>query len=75
MVREVPVTAARDVPEALLRSVRGVLCHHATLQDVLEWCQRQTPPRDLADVVVQDEFTHDIVVEHSLGLFAVYDTT
>ncbi len=27
------------------------------------------------DLVIQDEYTHDVVVPHSEGVFLVYDTT
>ena len=32
------------------------------LQDVVRWGFAQTPPCDVAEVVVQDEFTHDVVL-------------
>ena len=74
-MREVPVLVRDGVPsegaDALLQQLR----RHATLQDVLDWCRAQTPPRDLANVVVQDEFTHDVILELGGGLFAVHDTT
>jgi len=46
-----------------------------TLQDVVRWAFSQTPPSDVADVVVQDEFTHDVVVPWREGLHLVFDTT
>jgi len=32
-------------------------------------------PQVVADVIVQDEFTHDVVVPWREGLVLVYDTT
>lgn len=45
---------------------------HATLEQVVRWMA----PRggDIVDIVVQDEFTHDVVVGVA-GVFLVYDTT
>ena len=40
----------------------------ATLEDVLAWC------RDVVEVIVQDEFTHDVIVQRPAG-FVVFDTT
>ena len=74
-MREVPVTAHDGVARDLLDAVAPELRRHATLQDVLDWCRSRVPPRDLASVVVQDEFTHDVVLALDGGLFAVYDTT
>lgn len=46
-----------------------------TLQDVVRWSFSFSPPRDVANVVVQDEFTHDVVVPWEAGLYLVFDTT
>jgi hypothetical protein len=41
----------------------------ATLEDVLRW------GGDVLEVVVQDEFTHDVVVRRGGGAYLVFDTT
>jgi hypothetical protein len=46
-----------------------------TLEDVVRWGLRCAPPVLVADVVVQDEYTHDVVVPHPSGVWLVYDTT
>ncbi len=41
-----------------------------TLEDVLRW------GGDVRDVIVQDEYTHDVIVAHALApAFLVFDTT
>jgi hypothetical protein len=45
---------------------------HRTMEQVVRWCA--TVGRDVVDIVVQDEFTHDVVVVVP-GLFLVYDST
>jgi hypothetical protein len=47
------------------------------LADVVAWCARQSPPARIADVVVQDEFTHDVVVHAPASPpgWLVFDTT
>ena len=50
----------------------------ATLEDVLRFGFAQRPAWDLADVVVQDEFTHDVIVAIGAGAapaVLVFDTT
>jgi hypothetical protein len=42
---------------------------------VVRWGVLYTPPRMVADVIVQDEFTHDVIVPFQDGLHLVYDTT
>jgi hypothetical protein len=46
-----------------------------SLQEVLRWSFAQTPPAPGADVVVQDEFSHDVVMQWHQGQFLVFDTT
>lgn len=48
------------------------------LQDVLKWGLSQPAgvclPRVVANVITQDEFTHDVIVPYR-DVFLVYDTT
>lgn len=46
-----------------------------TLEDVIRAGFAQRPPWELLDVIVQDEFTHDVVVRGSADAFLVFDTT
>lgn len=51
---------------------------HRSLQDLLQWAEKQPAgvliPGAIAELVVQDEFTHDLVVPWR-NLFLVYGTT
>lgn len=52
----------------------AIVASHRTMEDVVRWGLVSKPPRVVASVVVQDEYTHDVVLpwrEHWL----VYDTT
>ncbi len=44
-----------------------------TLEQVLAWCR--ATGGELVDVVVQDEFTHDVIVRAPPRGFVVFDTT
>ncbi|MBK8257442.1 MAG: hypothetical protein IPK82_32840 [Polyangiaceae bacterium] len=46
-----------------------------TLDEVVRWGLAQKPPQLVLDVVVQDEYTHDVVMGHPSGVYLVYDTT
>ena len=46
-----------------------------TLADVVAWCARRQPPVAILNVVVQDEFTHDVVVALPDRRALVFDTT
>jgi hypothetical protein len=45
-----------------------------SLEDVLAWAFAQRPPAELLEVIVQDEFTHDVIVRHGTE-YLVFDTT
>ena len=51
---------------------------HDSLRDVLGWLgtknRNDVHPQLVAEVVTQDEFTHDVIVPYK-HLFLVYDTT
>jgi hypothetical protein len=44
-----------------------------TLEEVLAWCR--ATGGDVQDIVVQDEFTHDVIVRARERSFVVFDTT
>ncbi|MDP3502402.1 MAG: hypothetical protein Q8S33_18850 [Myxococcales bacterium] len=46
-----------------------------SLQEVVRWSFAQTPPVPVTEVVVQDEFSHDVVMQWHQGQFLVFDTT
>ena len=54
------------------------LDRHDSLRDVIAWAaskrREDLHPNTVAEVVTQDEFTHDIVVPFK-NVFLVYDTT
>lgn len=46
-----------------------------TLEDVLRFAFAQDPAWELADIIVQDEYTHDVIVQGPAPAFLVFDTT
>ncbi|MDI1444478.1 hypothetical protein [Polyangium sp. 6x1] len=64
-----------DVESGARRVIEALVSSQRTLEDVVRWGLALTPPRLVADVVVQDEYNHDVVLEHPAGVVLVYDTT
>jgi len=56
---------------ALTTAIQGL----RTIADVLGWAKNQTPLRSVADIVTQDEYTHDVVLEASGRPYLAFDTT
>ena len=46
-----------------------------TLEQVFRWAIRREPPLKPADVVIQDEFTHDVIFRAADGSALVFDAT
>jgi hypothetical protein len=59
---------------AVLQRVTDTFARCDTLAHLLRWAREQTPPVRVADIVTQDEYTHDIVVPFG-DTFLSFDTT
>ena len=68
------VTNHAGLSSELLAALETEVAQLTILQDVIRWGFSQTPPSDVADVVIQDEFTHDVVLPWR-DVFLVFDTT
>ncbi len=68
------LTDYAKLPSELLASLKAELDGLSILQEVLRWGFSQSPPSDVASVVIQDEFTHDVVLPWR-HVYLVFDTT
>jgi hypothetical protein len=57
--------------DVVLREVQGL----GSLKQVLEWSLARRPRAEFIDVVVQDEFHHDVIVRVSEDVFAAFETS
>lgn len=68
-----------NLSPATIAGIAGELSAQENLKDVMAWAFSY--PRGtfilsvVAEVIVQDEFTHDVIVPWRDGLVLVYDTT
>ena len=62
-----------------IAALRSLIPDQENLQDLMDWALATPPgtftPQVVADVVIQDEFTHDVLVPWREGLVLAYDTT
>jgi hypothetical protein len=73
-MRTVTTRAAEAVDPKLVAEVEQTFrdCH--TLADLLIWSRRQSPPVHVAEIVTQDEYTHDVVLPYASNCLS-FDTT
>ena len=74
-MREVPVTSIGRIPSELIRQLASELSQLFTLADVLAWARRAAPPHQVTEIVTQDEYNHDVVLQLDASRFMVFDTT
>ncbi len=72
-MRTVPIVYEGGEP--LTAAVIAGLQELRTLGDVMAWGRALVPPRAPADIVTQDEYTHDVVLDLAPTCWLVFDTT
>ena len=60
---------------AAVTHAEGAVGALGTLADVLAWGRAQRPPAPVAEIVTQDEYTHDVVVPLGARDYLSFDTT
>ena len=67
-----------SLSEAELAPILAEVDRHNGLNDVLAWAagkpKNEIHPHIVAEVVTQDEYTHDVIVPYK-NIYLVYDTT
>jgi len=67
-----------NLPVKVFESIADEIQHHRSLLDILKWARKQPAgtliPEILSDLIVQDEFNHDVVIPWK-NLHFVYETT
>ena len=63
------------LPASELREIEILVQAHRGLDDIFAWGRARTPPIHPANVIKQDEFTHDVLVPLPSGRWLVYGTT
>jgi len=58
----------------LLARVQQAFGEQHTLAELLRWASAQTPRVQIAAIITQDEYTHDVVIPFGPG-FLSFDTT
>jgi hypothetical protein len=72
------VENADQIPDEKFEQIKQILPKAENLLGVINWTNSQPKknflPQIVAEVIVQDEFTHDVVIPFQ-DVFLVFDTT
>jgi hypothetical protein len=76
-MRQIPLHDYAALPAPAAAELQARVAAQRTLADVLGWAAAQRPPVAIAEIVTQDEYTHDVVLPIAAEppLFLAYDTT
>lgn len=73
------VTNRANLSSVEMASIEKEVADHRSLEQVLRWGLSQPAgarlPQVIADVIVQDEYSHDVIVPWRAGLVLVYGAT
>ena len=69
------ITGTPEIPVEERECFEAELRARHTLGDVVDWLRGQSPPRNVTEILTQDEYTHDVVVEWTPQRFLVFDVT
>lgn len=75
MDRPIPFENRSALAPEALAPIAGAVAGHRTIKRAVDWLAAHDPPLTLADMVTQDEYSHDILVAYPGGLWLVYDST
>jgi hypothetical protein len=68
-----------NLPPEVITEIESELSEQHALKDLVNWALsdsgKRFVPGVVKDVIVQDEFTHDVIVPWGPELVLVYDTT
>ncbi len=70
-----PIENRAKLREAEFGRIAEAVASHRSMRHAIAWFVGQVPPLAPADMVTQDEFSHDILVAYPGGLWLVYDST
>jgi hypothetical protein len=70
-----PLLERAPVSASTRLAIEAAVSHFSLLEQVVRWGFGCAPPRPVVDVVVQDEFTHDVVLAWDGTLHLAFDTT
>jgi hypothetical protein len=74
-MRTIALVDHGDLPATERAGLASVVALHRGLDDIFAWGRAQSPPVVPADVIKQDEFTHEVLVPLPGDRWLVYGTT
>ena len=74
-MKPVSLSDYASLPPSEREALAETVANHRGLDDIFDWGRKQAPSIVPADVVKQDEFTHDVLVPFPGGRWLVYGTT
>lgn len=75
MATQFPIENRAGLSPDEFAALVATLASQTSMKHALDWLLGHSPPLVPAEMITQDEFSHDIVVPLSGGRWLVYDST
>ncbi len=70
-----PIENRADLAPDTFARLAALLVGQRSIKHAIDWLVSHNPPLTLADMLTQDEYSHDFLVPYPGGLWLVYDAT
>ena len=70
----VPLIEYAELERTERESLGRAIATQTTLERALDWARTLSPPSEVASVLTQDEYTHDVLIPYGTR-YLVYDTS
>ena len=74
-MKTLPLADYANLPRSERDAWATTVAQHQSLDDIFHWGRKQSPKIVPADMVKQDEYTHDVLVPIADERWLVYGTT
>jgi hypothetical protein len=71
----IPIENRANLAPDVFSRLAVPLSKQHSIKNAIDWLAGHQPPLTLTDIIAQDEFSHDILVEYPGGLWLAYDTS
>lgn len=71
----VPLTDHADLSGEVRGALQSAVARLVTLEEVIRWGLSLPGGQTILDVIVQDEYTHDVIMKWRDDFHVVFDTT
>lgn len=75
MINVLSICTDNPISESHLTTIKDIVSRHKTLEHIMTWGFEQQPPKIVVEMISQDEFSIDVILQYDTDLYLVYGVT